>query len=343
MPILANRPTYEPQPISSIKTLARVLNVDVSTLIDIANNSEAYWKPGKKQKKKDGDVRITNDARDPLKQIHFRIKERILAKVLYPSYILGGIASDQYTHRDYIEHANVHSNSHILLSEDIENFFPSTKTAVIRDIWRGLFEFHPDVSDMLTTLTIYEDSLPQGWITSNHLANLALWRHEADFVTSFETSNYHYSRFVDDISISSKNKIDKELKTKLVSDVFRLIRKCGFEPKRSKHDLSTSGHQMRAVGLNVNGKNASKPKDSRRKTRALVNQCVNYNPCARNSPIYIKMWDKASGEVGTLKQLHPAQAKVMRELLSSNRPIRPPRKSVAKKKSYRKSLPLFSD
>ena len=59
--------------------------------------------------------------------------------------------------------------------------------------------------------------------------------------------------------------------------------------------------------------------------------------------VFIKMWDKASGEVGTLKRLHPTQAKVMRELLSANRPIRPPRKTIAKKKLFRKPLPIFSD
>ena len=163
---LASRPKYQHQPIVSTKTLARVLNVDHGKLIEIANSSDQYWKPGKREVKKDGGVRITNDAHLPLKQIHTRIKERILVKVLYPSYILGGIASDQYTRRDYIEHADRHAGSQLVLSEDIKKFFPNTGEAMVSDIWRGFFGFGPEVSDLLTALTIYEGSLPQGWVTS---------------------------------------------------------------------------------------------------------------------------------------------------------------------------------
>ena len=220
--------------------------------------------------KKDGGVRITNDAHLPLKQIHTRIKERILVKVLYPSYILGGIASDQYTRRDYIEHADRHAGSQLVLSEDIKKFFPNTGEAMVSDIWRGFFGFGPEVSDLLTALTIYEGSLPQGWVTSNHLANLALWRHEVRLVTSLEEAGFRYSRFVDDISVSSIRIIDHEEKTKLVGDVVGFIKRCGFEPKRSKHDLSTSGDPMKVVRLNVNGKKATKPKESRRNISCLL-------------------------------------------------------------------------
>jgi len=69
--------------------------------------------------------------------------------VLYPSYILGGIASDQYTHRDYIEHADRHAGSQFVLSEDIKNFFPSTGETIVSDVWRGLFGFGPEVSASL--------------------------------------------------------------------------------------------------------------------------------------------------------------------------------------------------
>ena len=109
-----------------------------------------YWRPGMKQKKKDGSIRTTNDARYPLKQVQACIKDRLLAKVKYPSYILGGIASDKYTHRNYITHANMHAGSALVLSEDIENFFPSTTEQVVNDIWRGVFRFPPDVSRLLT-------------------------------------------------------------------------------------------------------------------------------------------------------------------------------------------------
>jgi hypothetical protein len=160
-------------PIAHIEALASILSTTPSELVNLSDSIPSLWKPGKVLEKKDGTPRPTHDAGKPLKVIHERIKNRLLKQVDYPCYVLGGI-SDKKTTRDYARHAALHAKKKILISEDIQDFFPSTTSNVVLHIWQRFFNFHPDVADLLTKLTTHEGALPQGWKTSGYLAKLPL-------------------------------------------------------------------------------------------------------------------------------------------------------------------------
>ena len=159
------------QGIRHIATLADLLEIDTQELLSVADAVESHWKPGKKLYKKNGEPRITHDAKFPLKNIHEKIKNKLLRRVIYPPYLLGGI-SDRLQPRDYKRHAAIHSGKQVLISEDIANFFPATSPAHVHGIWQGLFQFHPELARVLTLLTTHDNMLPQGWKTSGYLANL---------------------------------------------------------------------------------------------------------------------------------------------------------------------------
>ena len=319
---------YKNEPIGSISSLARQLDVDQKTLIDIAHNSARYWRPGKTIIVPNKDPRKTNNALNPLKSIHSKIKTRILDHVRFPAYVMGGIASDEFNKRDYVCHAEVHAGKNILISEDIKSFYPNTTTRTVNDIWQGFFHFHPEVAKTLTLLTTHKGALPQGWIPSTHLANLALWRHEPSMVQTLDSLGFVYTRFVDDMTASSQEKAHNEKKTEVISNLIGLMRRCGFQPKRSKHSLASAGGCMKVVNLNVDRKIPSISKSERSRTRSLVHKCEIYSPTARNCQEYIQLWNKASGRVSNLKRLHPKEAKMFRARLSSISPQRPKKKKV---------------
>ena len=316
---------YKKRPIGSISSLARALDVDQKTLVDVARNSVRYWCPGETIIVPNKDPRKTNNARNPLKSIHGKIKTRILDHVEFPAYVMGGIASDEFNKRDYVCHAEMHAGKSILVSEDIKSFYPSTTASTINDIWKGFFNFHPAVANMLTLLTTYKGALPQGWIPSTHLANLALWRHEPDMVQALGSLGFVYTRFVDDMTASSQEPVENEKKTEVVSTLIGLMKKCGFKPKRSKHSLALAGDCMKVVNLNVDRETPSMCKSERNRTRSYMHKCETYSPTARNSQEYIQIWNKASGRVSNLKRLHPKEAELYRDRLSSIRPQRPKR------------------
>ena len=120
------RPNYPYDPFSSLLTLARLLREDPSVLLSIAQAPRGYYRciPIKRK----GKVRETWDALAPLKSIQARIQCLILRKVTYPSYLQGGIRDTEQA-RDFVTNASLHCAQKILISEDIENFFPSTSSA----------------------------------------------------------------------------------------------------------------------------------------------------------------------------------------------------------------------
>jgi hypothetical protein len=309
-------------PIAHIEALASILSTTPSELVDLSDNIPSLWKPGKVLRKKNGTPRPTHDARNPLKVIHERIKNRLLKQVDYPRYILGGI-SDNKTTRDYAHHAALHAKKKILISEDIQDFFPSTTSNVVRHIWQRFFNFHPDVAALLTKLTTHEGALPQGWKTSGYLANLALWDREPDFVALLHRQGLAYSRFMDDVTVSAPFPLSKTQLSNIVADIYGMLASRDFKPKRAKHNISTGKQRMEVTGLNVNAARPSMPKQRRNQIRAQVFQCEQLFKQNARSLEYLAQWRKVSGNVGTMKRFNPGEAKGLRARLTAVKPRTP--------------------
>src|SRR5690606_1446591 len=112
--------------------------------------------------------------------------------------------------------------------------------------------FSPSVAKLLTKVITYDGFLPQGAPTSPALANLAFWDIEPDVVDNLQRNGFLYTRFVDDVIVSSKTDMQmKELKP-IFSSVFDMFSRKGVKPNRSKIDISTSGHNMQIHNLNIN-------------------------------------------------------------------------------------------
>jgi hypothetical protein len=318
----SNKACSKVGPIAHIEALASILSTTPSELVDLSDSIPSLWKPGKVLKKKDGTPRPTHDARKPLKVIHERIKNRLLKQVDYPRYILGGI-SDNKTTRDYAQHAALHAKKKILISEDIQDFFPSTTSNVVRHIWQRFFNFHPDVAALLTKLTTHEGALPQGWKTSGYLANLALWDREPDFVAQLHRQGLAYSRFMDDVTVSAPFPLSKTQLSNIVADIYGMLASRDFRPKRTKHKISTGKQRMEVTGLNVNAASPSMPKKRRNQIRAQVFQCEQLFKQNAHSSEYLAQWRKASGSVGTMKRFNPGEAKGLRARLTAVKPRAP--------------------
>lgn len=311
-------------PTAHVEGLASILSMPLPDLIELADNVPSLRKPGKVLWKKDGTPRYTHDAHGPLKIVHERIKNRLLKQVDYPDYLLGGI-SDKLTTRDYARHAAMHAKKKILISEDIQDFFPSTTTEVVRNIWQRLFHFHPDVADLLTRLTTYEGMLPQGWKTSGYLANLALWDREPDFVAKLHRRGLTYSRFVDDVTVSAPFQLSKIQMQNVISGIYGMLGSRAFRPKRKKHKIATGRSRMEVTGLNVNAHKPSMPKQRRAQIRTQVYHCEQAFKRDACSAEYRTQWNSASGKVATMSRFNPGQAKDLRARLDAIKPRHPKR------------------
>ncbi len=317
--------------IANTASLASLLEISEQQMFYIADNVTEFYKPGKIMKKKNGEPRPTHDAQPDLKQIHARIKNRILKQAIYPYYMLGGI-SDPENPRSCKAHAKIHSGKKIIISEDIANFYPNTSYELVKRVWKYYFKFGEEVSELLTKLTTLNGELPQGWKTSGYIANLAMLGEEPELVRTLEDRGLSYSRFIDDITVSSPfflNSVDKKF---IVSNIYKMLFSCGYKPKRTKHEIVSREAPMAVTSLNVNTRKPTVPSRLRRNVRTMVYQLESEYSNRGKSFQFYKQWLSVYGKVNRIKSFHLSEGSKLQDRM---RQIKPPKHFFSRRKEYR--------
>ncbi|MBC3422317.1 reverse transcriptase family protein [Pseudomonas sp. RW3S2] len=271
---------YPHSPIYSVSALARALGEPTERLIALAKRGSRLYRYVPQTKKDGKTPRHTYDAHEPLKTIQRKIVDRILSKISYPCYLQGGI-KDVHAPRSIYANARVHAGSKSIILQDIADFFPSITVAHVRQVFSKLLGFSDEVSELLADLVTREGQVPQGASTSSYLANLVFWDIEPALAERFNAKGLRYSRFADDITVSSKTDMPQEVATLVIGSVTWMLGQKGCRPKRSKLHVRKrgqaliSGDKVDAVtitGLVVDGSSPSLPKKERMAIRTAVKQ-----------------------------------------------------------------------
>lgn len=298
------KPTYPFRPIGTVEALAKTLRTEVATLESIAAVADSLYRP---VKPKPGSTRQVFDAKDRLKPIHTKIKNLILSKVVFPPYLTGSLKG-----RDYKVNATLHANQAVIICEDVKGFFGSVSSERVYDIWHGFFRFPPKVAALLTRLCTKDGSLPQGAIPSSYLANLALWRDEPFLQAKLNARGVVYSRYVDDIGISSKTILSRKDKTDLIASVYGMLSKNGLSAKREKHEIHPATERMIATKLVINRKAALTP-ERRANARTVVFQVEQLAASGATDEQVLEAATKASNRLGLVGRFHPNIAAPLKE------------------------------
>lgn len=319
--ILVNKPSYKGPRIGSTSALAEVLGMEFEDeLLRLAADVRSYYRPGKTIRKPNGELRKTVKTVGTLRRIQGRIKGRILSKVNFPSYLQGGV-KDYTSPRDHISNAAVHAGCSFLIAQDVRKFYPSVTPKQIRRIWQCFFNFPPTVAATLTDLTINKTQLPQGTVTSNYLANLMFFDVEPHLVAEFEGAGIIYTRYIDDISLSSVDVVSNRRATDAIRSVIGMMSRWGFRPKREKHQISSSGRRMSVHGLVINRQSPTVPQEIRSSLRREVFKLEELSETARSSEDFSARYKSLSGKLSNFGRLHPREAAILRERLRRIRPI----------------------
>jgi hypothetical protein len=297
MSLYLTKPHYRCEPIRTVSKLAAALRIDEVTLRELSIRANTMYQ--KNPITKAGKTRLTYDAQGLLKDVHERIKNNIFSRVFFPPYLHGSLKGC-----DYVTNAVLHTNQKIIICEDVKNFFPSIRSELVMDVFQNLFLFSEDVAELLTALTTKDNSIPQGAKTSSYLANLVFWRFEPYLQARLAQEGIIYSRYVDDISMSSKSFISKPLQTRVIAQVYGMLRKHGLSASRKKHEVYSDSGVMKVTKLIVNRK-PSLTRQKRANIRAQVHR-------ATSQPESISILNKAAQMAGQLGRFHPAEAKKMK-------------------------------
>jgi hypothetical protein len=304
-----NAPFYSQRRIGTLHALRIPLGLSIRELLSLAQRADGLYRIAKSIAKPDGSIRNTYDALEPLKEVHRRIKSQILDHVNYPAYLTGSIKG-----RDYKINAKLHVRARIVINEDIRGFFPSTSADRVFNIWRGFFGFSEEVAQCLTQLTTRQGELPQGAITSSFLANLVFWQDEPKLYARFAARGLVYSRYIDDIAVSSKTFLTNDAKSEVVRHVYGMLLKHGYRPKRAKHEIATSATRMAVMKLAVNTK-PGLDKSTRSRIRAVVHAVE--KRVANDEALSFERgpYAQAMGQVLHLERFHPGNAAPLKNRL----------------------------
>lgn len=315
-----NRAYYKCAPISHISTLAQALGVTESGLLHLVGRADSLYIPGPRFKKADGTYRYTYKALPDLYIVQKRLMKRILRNVAFPEYLQGAIY-DPVSPRSYIKDAEFHSGARYVIKADISDFFPSITADHVTALWMDFFRFSDDVARCLTALVTKDGFVAQGLSTSTYIANLVFWDIEPNVFSRLKSRNLTYSRYVDDVTVSTCESIGTRTKTYAISQIIRMFSFKGFRAKRSKLHILNSSNRITVHNLAVN-RSISLTKQKRSQLRSAVRQIEFRYPDEMDTDQYNKDWNKVASRIGHIKQFHPAFADTLRSRLEQVRPSR---------------------
>ncbi|MGJ7538571.1 MULTISPECIES: reverse transcriptase family protein [unclassified Variovorax] len=312
MSLILSKPSYPFDPIWTSEKLAKALRIELAELEAIAAVADRSYRPVRMGP---GSTREVFSAKPRLKAIQRRIKEAILQRVRFPEYLTGSVKG-----RDYVTNARLHAGARFLICEDVSKFFPSVSAERAWDIWRHFFGFGDEVARLLTKLTTKAGTLPQGASTSSYLANLVLWRDEPYLQAKLAEHGLTYSRYVDDMAMSSKLYITPAEQERIIADVYGMLRRNGLSAKRKKHEISSSSQRMIVTKVIVN----VKPSWSKARRSAVRTQVYELEKRVTAEDIGAelhKFADRTANLVGQLGRFHVREAGLLRARVRKAREV----------------------
>jgi len=306
-----SRPCHNCGPIASVDSLAKHLGLPTEHLIEIAQNSAGHWRQGPDLVKPDGSIRKTNSATQQLKDVHTRVKFKILRKTFYPDYLYGSLPKTlEQGVRNHIANAELHAGQRLIISADIKGYFPSVDPVVVHGIWQGFYLFAHDVAEVLTKLSTYKNEMPQGWGPSSYLAQLVFYDTEHDVVEYLQSQGFQYSRLIDDITLSTNRSLKKSEITDAIRTLNRMLNRKGTNINRSKTRVDSPKRQQSVNKINVSVRGMTLSQKYRKAVRAKVHNVVT-NPELFGDKLHREL-QSAKGKISYLGKFHEADAKKLK-------------------------------
>lgn len=245
----------------SVPELATVLEIPLSVLNYYAFHHREYHSfEVPRRTKSNGRARIIHAPNTGLKILQRKILQ-LLETMYEPTDYTYSFAQN----RSVKGNAECHLGAAHLLNIDIRSFFPSITFYMVRDALIERASLNPQIARVLANITCIHTGeaayLPQGAPTSPFISNMVM--HSIDLDLARYSSRYAatYSRYADDITISTKEAAfpPKIAKKDIYGQVWinnglhRILKSLGFEINYQKVRLKSSKERQEVTGIRING------------------------------------------------------------------------------------------
>lgn len=206
-------------------------------------------------KKKKGGERQVFEPSLRLKKIQKKLNYFLQAYYLWvkPKQVHGFVINPIYLDKqcNIVENARPHVSKKHVLNLDLKDFFPNITAKQVKQVFTShFFDLNQQVANALTLLTTYNGFLPAGAPTSPVISNFVCDQLDTDLILFAETNGMAYTRYADDLTFSSNNKIT----TELVDAIKNIITQNHFLVNEKKVYQKTSNRKQTVTGITVNQK-----------------------------------------------------------------------------------------
>lgn len=227
----------------------KLIEYHVHKVYEIANDTSKHYKkiliP-----KRNGKMREINEPDEDLKEI-----QRILASRFFNKFYN---ARKYFSANGFIKGKSIRSNAipHLshkyLLKLDIKDFFPSIKESLVFERCFGDDLYPESIKTLITKLVTLNSGLPQGAPTSPIISNIVMAPFDMEMMVFSSKHKYEYTRYADDISISTDVRFDKKEVINFVKE--QLLKLCGMRLNKQKIVFVKDGQRKEICGVVVNKK-----------------------------------------------------------------------------------------
>lgn len=242
----------------STATLFNLLGTDKLTLERLA--LQPRYKVFHLPKNGNGDLRLIEDPAPVLKKIQFTLNQYLQSAYYFEKSNAGyGFVVNPITdedRRNILTNARKHLGRPWLLQLDLCDFFHFITEKKVREIFESPpLCFKEDAADLLTAVTTYQGRLPMGAPTSPVLSNFACRDLDDNLQAMANAKNWTYTRYADDLSISSKQPFADDERWALR----QLIQDQGFMLNDQKTLLCGPDDEKIVTGILLRGKGKLRP------------------------------------------------------------------------------------
>lgn len=233
---------------SLVNRISCELCLDEEYLLGIINKADKLYKRYSIPKR-NGKQRYIYQANKELKTLQYWIVENLLSLLSVSDCAFAYIKG-----KSIKKHANIHIKSKHILHTDIKNFFPSIKSEMLINILsknedvllkNGLL--FRDTYDVVSKLCFMKNRLCIGTVSSPVISNIVMYDIDAKIIEYCKNKNMIYTRYADDIYISSEEYID----TSVLEYLCILLIDNNFRINYKKTSFISDKSNIKVTGINI--------------------------------------------------------------------------------------------
>ena len=263
---------------------------------------------------KTGRYRDIQNPIDTLKSVQKNILVRFLEPIPVGAHV-GAYVPD----RSCRDVAAQHVGKAVIISLDIQDFFPTTRRATIRKYLHKHIGYNYRVASLLAELMTYQNFVPQGAPTSGQIANL-IADHFFDRTILMQLKQldplWTYTRYSDDLDLSHPEEQTPERLTEVIALVRDAVFNAGYQLNQQKTKIEPHWKRQKVLGMIVNEK-VNIPRLEYMRIRSIVHNCVlhgfssQYERACMGSAA--GLMSHVRGKLAYFKQVDPIKAQRLKD------------------------------